>query len=678
MMSKILYRLSFIVHYDHHAIVFSLIVLCLWAFSPNIQAQDTIKSLDAVEVSAQRRPQTMQTAAPTQVLDALQLEQQGALQLSDAVKQMAGVTLKDYGGVGGMKTVSARGLGSQFSTLVIDGVAVSDAQNGQVDLGRYLLGNAAYVSFSQGQQQEHLLSARAYAAGNVLSMETAEPEFLIGERTNLTLGMEMGSFGLLNPTALWEQKWSKRLKSNLWVNYLTSQGNYPFTLYYTASRDDSCSRERRAHSATRMLTADANIFYTLGKDNTLTTKIHYLNGHHQLPGPVQFYRQQISAQSTHEEVGFVQSKWLMERKQWSTQVLGKLQTSTDIFEDSAANTLTRYQMNSYRQREAYLSGSGVWIARRWMEMEAAVDGSIADLHSNLAQRNDVTRNHLTAVMALRLHHSDSAMNRVELNANLLCNWIQDRVDDLDTMPSYHRLSPYVGLQMTLHGHTTLRLFYKQTFRAPNFSELYFFTLPRDLRPECAHQYNIGITHSSTHWATTLDLYHNHVDDKIIAIPTQNMFLWSMQNIGKVEVTGADATFNLQLSTFNFQLNYSYQYAVDRTDPDDPVYSKTYGHQIAYTPRHSGGATLRWENRWMNIGANAMVVGERYYRLQNSDESRLPAYCDLGLSTDREFELGNSTLRLQIQVMNLADVQYEVVRSYPMMGRNYRLKIVYLF
>jgi outer membrane cobalamin receptor len=195
-----------------------LCVLCSWAFFSNVNAQDTIQVLDEVEVSSQRTPSTLRTVAPTHVLDAAQIEEQGHLQLSDAVRQMAGVTLKDYGGVGGMKTVSARGLGSQFSTVTIDGVAVDNSQNGQVDLGRYLLGNAAYVSFSQGQQQESLLAARAYAAGNVLNLETAEPQFFLMERTNLKVGMELGSFGMMSPSALWEQKWSRKLKSSLWVN----------------------------------------------------------------------------------------------------------------------------------------------------------------------------------------------------------------------------------------------------------------------------------------------------------------------------------------------------------------------------------------------------------------------------------------------------------------------------
>ena len=82
------------------------------------------------------------------------------------------------------------------------------------------------------------------------------------------------------------------------------------------------------------------------------------------------------------------------------------------------------------------------------------------------------------------------------------------------------------------------------------------------------------------------------------------------------------------------------------------------------------------NEWVNVGATAMVVGERYYRMQNSDETRMPAYLDLGLSLDRRFALRWGTMRVQVQVMNLLDEQYEVVRSYPMMGRNYRLKIIY--
>ena len=657
--------------------------LCLLvSFAAWGQERDTMRrtTLEEVEVSAARTPSELRTAAPTQVVDAKELEHMGALQLSDAVRQMAGLTMKDYGGVGGMKTGSARGLGSQFSAVTIDGVPVDDSQNGQVDIGRYLLGNSAYVSFSQGQQQGSLLSARAYAAGNTLNVETAEPQFWPGERVKLKAGAEVGSFGLFTPSMTWEQRWSKRVKSSFYANYLRSDGDYPFTLYYTASHQDSSSVERRKHSAVWMATADGNLFYTIGKGNTLVTKIHYMRGAHELPGPVVFYTQTVSEQKSTEELAFVQSQWRVQRERWKMQVLGKLRYSFDDYADSTANNNI---YNEYRQREAYLSATFNRDLSSWLDLTVAVDGDLSHLGSNLEKRNDVTRHTLLSAIALHSKY-DFRRSKLEANAHLLFNDVVDRVVDLDTLPTYRRLSPFFSVMYTLDGGTTLRMFYKTTYRAPNFGELYFFQLfPRNLRPEQAHQVNLGVTHiqqwKKVSLQATCDLYTNHVNDKIIAKPTTNMYYWSMENLGVVDILGIDATaemtFNLSDSqSINLRFNYSYQHAVDHSE----IESKTYGHQIVYTPRHSGGAFGRWESPWVNLGATLMVVGDRYSMAQNTEKNRLPAYCDFGLSADRTFDLRLGTLTLRLQVLNVFDTQYEVVRSYPMMGRNWKFSFIYDF
>ena len=645
------------------------------------QQADSLRrtTLEEVEISVQRTPSELRTATPTQVMDAEKIEHLGAVQLSDAVKQMAGVTLKDYGGVGGIKTVSARGLGSQFSAVTIDGVPVDDSQNGQVDLGRYSVGNSAYVSLSQGQEQGSMLSARALAAGNVLNMETAEPQFWPGERTHMKLSGEGGSFGYLSPTLLWQQRWSRRVKSTLFANFLRSDGDYPFTLYYTASHQDSASTERRRHSAVWLLTLDGNLFATLGKGNTLSTKVHLLRGAHELPGQVVMYSQVASEQYSTEELAFVQTRWRVERQRWKLQLLGKLRHSFDDYTDTTAGNSI---YNRYRQSEAYLSGSLNRSLTHWLDLDVAVDGSLSGLNSNLDKRNEVTRSNLTAVAALHAWFLLGGA-KLDLRANMLGTDVRDRVADLDTMPTYRRLSPHVAAMLTLGQGTTLRAFYKQTYRAPNFSELYFFQLmPRNLMPEQAHQVNVGVTHAGEFmlWekslvvSATLDGYYNHVKDKIVAKPTNNMYYWSMQNLGMVDIVGADATAAVQAGSLHVEMHYSYQHAVDHSKAG----SKTYGHQIVYTPRHSGGATLRWENDWMNLGASAMVVGERYSGPQNTGQNRLPAYCDLGLSADHRFALPHGTLTLRGQVLNLLDEQYEVVANYPMMGRNWRIALTYEF
>ena len=670
-MSEVLYRIvMFIVGRRPGPPVAALGILFSWLCVVPAHGQDTVQVLDEVQVTTQRTPTTTRTAAPTQVLDAAAIEQQGALLLSDAVKQMAGVTLKDYGGVGGMKTISARGLGSQFSTITIDGIAVDNAQNGQVDLGRYLLGNAAYVSFSQGQQQEPLLSARAYAAGNVLNLETSKPVFYGRSRTNLKAGMELGSFGLMSPTALWEQKWSRRLQSSVWVNWLKSDGDYPFTLYHSYNHEGLASHERRQHSAMHMLSADANLFYTPGPGNLLTAKVHLMSGMHQLPGQVILNSSSVSAQSSHEHELFAQARWTLTRGRWSAQVLGKVLTGYDRYEDSAMlGYRDNYLEHHYIQQKGYLSGSATYSALEWLELSGAVDGDLSRLENNQEYRYDVLRRNLTAVAAVRAHRRGW-----ELRTHLLATDVADRVADLDTTPSYRRLSPYAALMWSANENLTLRYFYKETYRAPAFSELYFFlSNPRNLRPERARQHNIGLSYVN-HWLlATVDAYFNQVHDKIIAKPSSYMYYWTMDNLGLVHILGVDLTANIQLSSVNCQFNYSFAHAIDLSDPTDAA---TYGYQIRYTPRHSGGGSLRWENRWVNLGASAMVVGHRYAYV--NEDNLMPAYCDIGLSADRNFSLEHGAVRVQVQVLNLFDVQYEVVRYYPMMGRNYRLSILYEF
>ena len=647
----------------------------------NIAAQgiDTVQRLEEVTVSGQRTPSVLRTAVPTQVVAAEELKKLGSLQLSDAVKMMAGVTLKDYGGVGGIKTISARGLGSQFSAVTLDGIPVDDSQNGQVDLGRYLLGNAAYVSLSHGQEQGALLAARAYASGNVLNMETAEPQFFFNERTNLKVGTETGSFGLLSPMLQWEQRWSKNLKSSFFANYLKSDGNYPFTQYYSTSHGDSSSVEHRRHSAVWMLTADGNLFHRIGEGNTLTTKVHYMRGAHELPGYVAMYSTVESCQDSEEEMAFAQTRWRVKREDWGMQLLGKVRYGYDHYTDTTAGNNIN---DHYRQGEAYLSGSATKKLAEGLELDLAADGSLSRMvNSSLHRENiDVTRRNLCAVASLRYH-----TERLEARAHLLYTDVQDEVNSTDTTPGWRRATPFVSAMYKIGEATTLRAFYKQTYRVPKFSELYYFLLtPWDLKPERAQQVNVGVTQA---WAEeestmsgqlTLDAYYNRVNDKIVAKPSTNLYYWSMTNLGIVDILGLDATANLTFiahhSTFNVQLNYSFHSAVDHTDEG----SAAYGYQIVYTPRHSGGGSLRWENRWVNVGASTMVVGHRYSGAQNAYDNRLPAYCDVTLNADRKFDLRYGTLTLRASVLNALDTQYEVVISYPMMGRNWRVGVFWEF
>ncbi|MBP5758412.1 MAG: TonB-dependent receptor plug domain-containing protein, partial [Bacteroidales bacterium] len=311
--------------------------VCVTCCFGAVYAQDTVRrrNLQNVTVTAKATPKEATTTAPVQIMTRVKLERINALQLSDAVKQMAGVVLKDYGGVGGIKTVSARGLGSQFSTLAIDGIAVGDCQNGQPDLGRFIVSELDNLSFANGQPDDMLQPARVLASGNVLNMQTAKPVF-DDKNANLKLGFEAGSFGLMHPSLKYEQRFGEKLHMSLQGTYIQSNGDYPFTIYYTQSKTDSSSQQCRTHSAVQMANMEANLFYDITATQKLTAKMHYYNAFQQLPGPVIYYRETPGSESSADQSGFVQLYYTNHfSPRWNLRIDGKFYAVQNIYDDSA-------------------------------------------------------------------------------------------------------------------------------------------------------------------------------------------------------------------------------------------------------------------------------------------------------------------------------------------------------
>ena len=685
-------------------VIVPLILFSVCRISPSA-AQDTLRravTLPEVNIAAPNgRPEELRVQTPTQVIASTEMQQLGGTLLSDAARRLVGVTLKDYGGLGGIKTVSARGLGSQFSTLTIDGVAVNDCQNGQVDLGRYLLGNSSYISFSNGQSDNLLQAARALAAGSILNMETSEPEFGTLP-VSLSAGIEGGSFGYLSPTLTYRQRIGPKASFSLWGNYTRSDGDYPFTLYYTVDQKDSSSREYQQNSQMRTGTMDANLFYRFDSQRRLHIKAHYMNGFHALPGPVIYYTSKAS-EHTQEQLFFTQARYRKTGRRLEVQLIGKYQLTNDIYEDTAARTATGVIHNDFSQQEGYLSQAARYYLggkeSGHFSLALSADEAVSHLASNLSRHNDVQRTSVLAVLSAEYRSMPKSLTKegLRINAHVLGTWIRDHEAGTVSDP-YARLSPYAGVSYT-RGNLTLRYFFKENYRVPNFNELYYFTVGRSLHPEKAHQHNVGVSYSYSrivrstyHWnnGISVDGYYNRVSDKIIAVPMQNMFLWSMQNLGKVEVRGVDVSASSRFSggasgifvpgdwrrllDVTLTLGYSFQYAVDRTDPA----SKVYGHQIPYTPRHSGSIALIASTKWADVGYSATLVGRRYRMSQNTDANEVKGYVDQGLTVSRQFWLKQGQVNVKVQVLNLFDVQYEVVKNYPMMGRNYRVGAVYSF
>jgi outer membrane cobalamin receptor len=657
--------------------------LCVCLFSAVFysvaQQKDSItyRELSNVEVIEKERPSVIREGAPVQLLDQTTFRRLGLQTLSDAVKRFSGVTVKDYGGIGGLKTVSVRSLGAQHTAVSYDGVTVTDAQSGQVDISRFTLDNVEAVSLSVGQTDNIFQTARMYASAGALSITTRTPRF---DRRNYNLEgrIKTGSFGLFNPSLRYEQKLGKPYAASFYADWLYADGQYP----YTFTNGTVAAVEKRKNSDIKTFRAELDLFADWDKQGTLRLKGYWFDSQRGLPGSVVLYND-YHKERLRNRNGFVQGVYENRfNRLLAVKAQGKFDYSHTRYRDFHSKYAGGQHTDVYTQREYYASAAALYTPVDRLSFSAAEDVFIHTLDATTPKCPFPER--LTSLTALAVQYKDS---RFTATAGLLGTYVAETVETGEAADNRKRLSPALSLSYRIWSEQNLRVraSYKDIFRVPTFNDLYYDRIGnKALDTEKAKQYNLGLTWGGTfpamklHYLSfTVDGYYNRVDDKIVALPT--LFIWKMMNMGKVDIKGIDANLSARFALpaemfLQTDGSYTFQHAVDKTDKD----SKIYKHQLPYTPVHTGAVSVSWENPWVNVSWLMTAVGARYSLPQNIEANFMKGYREQQLSFHRTFAFKQSSLRLQAEVVNLTDVSYDVIRYYPMPGRSFRGSINYIF
>lgn len=634
-------------------------------FSP--AARDT---LDVATVSARPQAETA-ASSPVQRLTGDELRRSGAAYLSEAVRSLSGVSIKDYGGIGGLKTVSIRNLGAAHTIITYDGIALSDAQNGQVDISRFFLDDLDEIKVAIAQEDDIFISARSRSGSGALHLKSRAPLFDEHKSANLTAGVTIGSFGTYTPKLRYEQKIGNQWAMTASASWLTSEGDYPFLL----KNGNIETLEKRLGSDVSIINSELNLFGNLGaKGGDLSAKINFHNSERGLPGSVVLYTQNPTERLWDRNILLSSRYENSFGPDWKIEAALSYTNAWNRYIDTSA-LYPEPQDNRYTQQEAALTAMALYTPLPYLKISLAEDLFGNFLDSNIPECPFPRR--LSTLTALSAQYVG---DRLRATVSLLGTYVSERTLTGTAAPDRGRLSPSAGVSYGfLKNRLHLRASYKDGFRVPTFNDLYYARVGNtSLRPEKAQQFNVGITWSSSHGDNldidiTADGYMNLVRDKIVATPT--MFIWKMRNVGKVNMYGADLSANLRWRaaewlTMYLRGNYSYQYAVDLTDPE----SKNHGHQIPYTPRHSGNSILSVETRWITATYTLNAVGNRWALPQNIPANLIEGYCDHSLSLNHSMAIRKIRLHLSLEALNLSGANYEVIRYYPMPGRNYRLTL----
>lgn len=580
---------------------------------------DTLLKLKEVTIYSNRMQKKM---SPVQILSGKELEKLNVYSVADALRYFSGVQIKDYGGIGGLKTVNIRSMGSHHVGVFYDGIELGNAQNGVVDLGRFSLDNMEVISLYNGQKSAIFQPAKDYSSASAIYMQTRKPLFKGEKKNNLNIGVKGGSFSTINPSLLWEHRFNERISSSISTEYMYTSGRYKFTY---AKKDGYDTTAVRQNGDVRMLRLE-NAFFGKVPKGEWKAKAYLYNSERGYPGaavreePGKF-RHQDRQWDTNL---FVQGSFQNYFKPWySLLANGKYAYDyLHYLSDPRLDVTTMYVDNHYRQQEIYASAAHLFTIYPWWRMSLSNDFQWNALRADLIDFVYPTRNTILTSAATSFD-----FNRLMLQASLLYTHIDDNTRTKGANAgTKNKYTPSViaTWQPLTKLPLNVRAFYKKVFRMPTLNDLYYtFIGNKDLKPEYTTQYDVGITFSHTwnnHWLKSLDLqidgYYNEVDDKIIAMPTSNQFRWTMINLGHVEIRGLDAAIRgewgfgkVELSTL---FNYTYQKAQDFTDPT----SEWYGGQIPYIPWHGGSIILNGSYQTWSCNYSFIYTGERYEAVAN--------------------------------------------------------------
>ena len=657
------------------------------SFCPLLTAQnekDSIESTPLTEVVATAKEQKEIISA--QKLSGQELDALNSFSVADAIRYFSGVQLKDYGGVGGLKTINIRSMGTNQVGVFYNGIQLGNAQNGQVDLGKFSMDNIEEISLYNGQRSKIFQSARDFGSASSIYIQPRKPHFVGNKNTNIKANIKFGSFDLINPSLLMEYKINNNISLSFNGEWINASGKYKVHYRRVLPKskiiayDTVAIRQNGDINAVRL---EAALYGTLEK-GTWNVNFYNYSSDRGVPGAV-INNKWKRGERMQDINSFVQGNMkLAISDRWNTLLNIKYASDYTHFENF---DYTLYPTNNkFRQKEFYIATANLFYLTDFWDVSFSYDFQYNTLDADF-QRMD---NYDIFAYPRRTSHwlslaTSLDLNRLKIQASLLGTLIHETVRKYNAPDDKHVMTPAVFASYRLLPNEDLRLnaFAKKIFRVATFNEMYYVEMiSSNIKPEYATQYDLGLKYTKRprysivkNIDAQIDVYYNLVEDKIICTPKSPLFKWTTYNLGLVKIKGLDVSvgnmFRMGNVFLQTKLQYTYQEARNYTDPGDTFY----GHQIPYIPWHSGTVIASALYKDWTLNYSFIYTGERYSQSDNIVYNHVQPWYTHDVSLVKKFRIKDMNFKATLEVNNLFDQDYEVIFNYPMPKRNYRFSLV---
>lgn len=578
----------------------------LTAGLPLVAVADDVAPQDTIVVTATRNELSIADATvPVTVIDREQIEQSLATDLSELLRFEAGIDIGRNGGPGQATSIFLRGTESNHTLLLIDGVRVNPGT----------IGGAAFQHIAPEiiERVEIVKGARSAlygteAIGGVINIITRQ-----ADKTSVAASVGYGSFNSQS--------------GNVSGGLAGESGAFGATINW---QDTDGYKIRTDSDITRGYNnLTANIYGTRRFSFGELSVRHWQTG-----GMVEYLDffltpvdQDFSNQSTAVEL------------------------VNDVGEISQSKLILSYMIDDIQQNQ---SADFVKSTRLTLDWQYTVN---LESHS-VAGGIYVADENASAISFGSGFDEDTATKAIFLQDSISVGrhrgFLAARYSDHDTFGSKVTWNAEYGFE--LNDRLTLNAGLGTAFRAPDASDRYGFGGTVNLAPESAEELQLGAKFQLADRHTLrLELYANDIDNLIDFDFTD----FTLQNIGKAEIRGAELGYDYRGDGFAIRANLLKQRAENADTGARLLRRADESLTISYTQnvgRHRVGLTL-------------LASGDR-----EDFAATLPGYVLANLTG--QVRIGDN-LQLNARIENFLDTEYETASRFRMQERSVFIELKYM-
>lgn len=629
--------------------IFSLVVPLVVPLSGGslLHAQDTVRVHTIRVTATAAQPDAIGAAVTT--LDEATLQRLRPMQVSDVLSAIPGLFVRDYGGLGGIKSISLRGGSASQTLIMVDDLVWNSTQSGMIDLSTIPAAFLRSITVERGP-----LSAMygAHAMTGAVRLGLGIPD------QPARAVVEGGSFDTWRVSAATALHTSSA-QVGIGIDTYGTNGSFPYAIRSVDGDVDVLRENADVRSWSGLARLEVTSGIAAGWQFTAFGR----HGTRGVPGAVVTG---ISTTQPNARMDDAEAAVIAKAPQMH---VGPVVTTAVVG--------GRYLDQRYTDPDASFAGPGGIDARFLLR----------DVTATVLARYD---------RSAWTHHLKIEAGATDLRGSSLQPDVGDRVERGRLALAYTALLATdgpVAVQGTLRGDVfsdagsaitatvggtwrptttlTLRSSVGTAFRPPSFNELYFLNYgTASLQPERSVTISAGATGAlGTIAQWEADLYATQYSTLIVAVPLSPV-VTSAQNVLGADARGIELSLTAQpWQPLQLRWSYTLQSMVDRTGRPGLD-----GTSVPYVPAEliNASAVVTWQD--LHGSAEWTYTSFRYAQGGAEPTSLLQPFHVLALSVGHRIQGASLHGNLLLRIENALNEQYQVVRGFPMPGRLVRLSL----